>query len=176
LNGQNNHFEKLSRFVKFKENMFRPSFKHKYCSDLYYILFYLEISEGLVIYLESLDVFENLMANELKKEFAKASLENLNADDYFEKVGWIALMQEDLFLQKAKLFFTMEAYKDIIEPPKELTDQIKKELEDVSFEQMFSIIDGERKITNKDKYNARKKEYFIQVENLKKQLNGTDAS
>jgi len=113
---------------------------------------------------------------ELKKEFAKASLENLNADDYFEKVGWIALMQEDLFLQKAKLFFTMEAYKDIIEPPKELTDQIKKELEDVSFEQMFSIIDGERKITNKDKYNARKKEYFIQVENLKKQLNGTDAS
>jgi hypothetical protein len=108
---------------------------------------------------------------ELKKEFAKASLENLNADDYFEKVGWIALMQEDLFLQKAKLFFTMEAYKDIIEPPKELTDQIKKELEDVSFEQMFSIIGGERKITNKDKYNARKKEYFIQVENLKKQLN-----
>lgn len=113
---------------------------------------------------------------ELKKEFAKASLENLNADDYFEKVGWIALMQEDLFLQKAKLFFTMEAYKDIIEPPKELTNQIKKELEDVSFEQMFSIIGGERKITNKEKYNARKKEYFIQVENLKKQLNGTDAS
>jgi len=113
---------------------------------------------------------------ELKKEFAKASLENLNADDYFEKIGWIALMQEDLFLQKAKLFFTMEAYKDIIEPPKELTDQIKKELEDVSFEQMFSIMGGERKITNKDKYNARKKEYFIQVENLKKQLNGTNAS
>lgn len=112
----------------------------------------------------------------VKKDFAKLALENLNADDYFEKVGWIALMQEDLFLQKAKLFFTMEAYKDIIEPPKELTDQIKKELEDVSFEQMFSIIGGERKITNKDKYNARKKEYFIQVENLKKQLNGTDAS
>jgi hypothetical protein len=108
---------------------------------------------------------------ELKKEFAKASLENLNADDYFEKVGWIALMQEDLFLQKAKLFFTMEAYKDVIEPPKELTDQIKKELEDVSFEQMFSVVGGERKITNKEKYNARKKEYFIQVENLKKQLN-----
>lgn len=108
---------------------------------------------------------------ELKKEFAKASLENLNADDYFEKIGWIALMQEDLFLQKAKLFFTMEAYKDIIEPPKELTDQIKKELEDVSFEQMFSVVGGERKITNKEKYNARKKEYFIQVENLKKQLN-----
>ncbi len=108
---------------------------------------------------------------ELKKEFAKASLENLNADDYFEKIGWIALMQEDLFLQKAKLFFTMEAYKDIIEPPKELTDQIKKEIEDVSFEQMFSVVGGERKITNKEKYNARKKEYFIQVENLKKQLN-----
>lgn len=113
---------------------------------------------------------------EVKKEFAKASLENLNADDYFEKIGWIALMQEDLFLQKAKLFFTMEAYKDIIEPPKELTEQIKKELEDVSFEQMFSIIDGERKITNIDKYNARKKEYFIQVENLKKQFNGIDDS
>jgi hypothetical protein len=113
---------------------------------------------------------------EIKKEFAKASLDNLNADDYFEKVGWIALMQEDLFLQKAKLFFTMEAYKDIIEPPKELTDQIKKELEDVSFEQMFSIIDGERKTINKDKYEARKKEYFIQVDNLKKQLNGTEAS
>lgn len=113
---------------------------------------------------------------EIKKEFAKASLENLNADDYFEKVGWIALMQEDLFLQKAKLFFTMEAYKDIIEPPKELTDQIKKELEDVSFEQMFSVIDGKREIINKDKYDARKKEYFIQVENLKKTLNGTTDS
>lgn len=110
-------------------------------------------------------------AETVKKEFAKASLANLNADDYFEKIGWIALMQEDLFLQKAKLFFTMEAYKDVIVPPKELTDQINKELEDVNFEQMFSIIDGERKITNQSKYDARKKDYFAQVENLKKQLN-----
>lgn len=107
----------------------------------------------------------------IKKEFAQASLENLNADDYFEKIGWIALMQEDLFLHKAKLFFTMEAYKDVIVPPKELTDQINKELEDVNFEQMFSIIDGERRVSNQGKYAERKKEYFIQVENLKKSLN-----
>lgn len=110
-------------------------------------------------------------AETVKKEFAQASLENLNADDYFEKIGWIALMQEDLFLQKAKLFFTMEAYKDVIVPPKELTDQINKELEDVNFEQMFSIIDGQRKVVNPTKYDARKKDYFAQVENLKKQLN-----
>jgi hypothetical protein len=65
----------------------------------------------------------------------------------------------------------MEAYKDVIVPPKELIEQINKELEDVNFEQMFSIIDGERKITNQSKYDARKKDYFAQVENLKKQLN-----
>lgn len=112
----------------------------------------------------------------VKKEFAKASLENLNADDYFEKIGWIALMQEDLFLQKAKLFFTMEAYKDVIVPPKELTNQINKELEDVNFEQMFSIVDGQRKVVNPTKYNARKKDYFAQIENLKKQLNDSTDS
>ena len=107
----------------------------------------------------------------VKKEFAQASLENLNADDYFEKIGWITLMQEDLYLQKAKLFFTMEAYKDVITPPKELIEQIDKELEDVNFEQMFFIIDGEKKVVSPSKYNDRKKEYFTQVENLKKQLN-----
>lgn len=121
--------------------------------------------------LKSYFVEEVKKAEAVKKEFAQASLENLNADDYFEKIGWIALMQEDLYLQKAKLAFTMEAYKDIIVPPKELTDQINKELEDVSFEQMFSIIDGERKIVNQSKYNARKKEYFAQIENIKKQMN-----
>lgn len=122
-------------------------------------------------------ILKNYFAEEVKKgetvkkEFAKTSLENLNADDYFEKLGWIALMQEDLYLQKAKLFFTMEAYKDIIVPPKELTDQINKELEDVNFEQMFYIVDGERKIINQSKYDARKKDYFAQVEEIRKSFN-----
>jgi hypothetical protein len=80
--------------------------------------------------------------------------------DYFEKLGWYNIAQSDLAQQKARLFFTMEAYKDLVEPPKELKQQIEKELEGITFQQVFAIKAGERQLVDQERYDLIKDNYF----------------
>jgi len=100
---------------------------------------------------------------EVKKEIAQTALTDLNAESYFDKIGWYSIMQiQDLELLRARLFFTMEAYKDIIEPPKELKEEIDKELQNTNYTTVYAIIDNERKIVDQIRYD-KNKENFLQV-------------
>ena len=100
---------------------------------------------------------------EVKKEIAQTALTDLNAESYFDKIGWYSIIQiQDLELLRARLFFTMEAYKDIIEPPKELKEEIDKELQNTNYTTVYAIIDNERKIVDQIRYD-KNKENFLQV-------------
>lgn len=79
---------------------------------------------------------------------------------YFEKLAWYGIAQADLAEQKARLYFTMEAYKDLVEPPKEIKEAIEKELEGAQFNQVFAIKNGEREIVNQQRYDLIKNTYF----------------
>ena len=84
---------------------------------------------------------------------------------YFDKVAWVMIAQSDLAELKARLYFTMEAYKDFIEPPKEIKEAIETELEGVGLDQVFAVKNGERTIINKTKYDLIEKTYFERISN-----------
>ena len=125
-----------------------------------------------------LGIKENLEKHLLKENIEKIRLDIaekssvLSEDDFldyqFNKMGWLIALQNDLVQFKMQLYFTWTAYKDLVEPPKEIKEVIEKELDKIVFKTTYSIINGELILVDKDLLEAYKKEYVLAQEYNKK--------
>lgn len=93
---------------------------------------------------------------EIKTEFLEGDLNK----KFFDKIGYLNIAQVDLAELKARLYFTMEAYKDLVEPPKEIKEAIEKELEGAGMNQTFTVKNGEFIIVNQERYDFIKDTYY----------------
>jgi hypothetical protein len=83
-------------------------------------------------------------------------------DGYFENFGYLKIMEADLAQQKTRLFFTYEAYKDLVTMPEELETAVKKELEGITFQQVYAVKNDELKLVNEDLFIYFKSSYYAQ--------------
>jgi hypothetical protein len=86
-------------------------------------------------------------------------------------MGFVTALNGDFTQLKMQLFFTWQAYKDLVEPPKELKTVIEKELEGVQLKTVYSTINGELNLVDKGLYNQYKEQYKQVEEYTKKYLN-----
>lgn len=97
---------------------------------------------------------------DLAKEVISSNLSEDEIDDYiFEKTGWVQILNEDLRQLKIRLFHTYMAYKDLVEPPKELKEQIEEEIKEMTFKLTYSIKGDELTLVDKEAYEFYKKQF-----------------
>jgi hypothetical protein len=141
-----------------------------------YIELYLE--RVLKDYLATKEILEKSLSHESKEKARKDiaeksySLSEQELSDYtFKKMGFVTALNGDFTQLKMQLFFTWQAYKDLVEPPKELKTVIEKELEGVQLKTVYSTINGELNLVDKGLYNQYKEQYKQVEEYTKKYLN-----
>lgn len=115
------------------------------------------------------EFYKNL--SKLKEELAKESLEKTEEEIYeytFEKFGYISAIEGDLAQLKGRLYHTYEAYKDLVEIPKE----IKEEVEDLKFTLTYNIRGTDAEIVDQEAYNFYKNNFIEGQKYLKAQMGG----
>ena len=126
-----------------------------------------QLEKSLKEYLDADFYFKKYSSKEsiesVKKEIASESLEmegNENISNlYFEKLGWLSAMENDVFALKTRLYHTYEAYKNIVEIPQEIKLKIENELQDFTMRLVYDVKSGERKIVDQDLYNMIKGQF-----------------
>lgn len=87
---------------------------------------------------------------ELRKEVAQKITPQTTSEEaqeyVFQGFEKIMLHNGDFINQQNRLFYTIEAYKNIIEIPQE----IKKEVENLKFLQIFAVKDGKETVINQE--------------------------
>lgn len=87
---------------------------------------------------------------ELRKEVAQKITQETTAEQaqqlFFEGFEKIMLHNGDFIYQQNRLFYTVEAYKNLIEIPQE----IKTEVENIKFIQIFAIKDKKETVINQE--------------------------
>lgn len=103
----------------------------------------------------------------VKKEVHDQALQLDDVSDqaglYFDKIGNVEILKIDFLEVQKKLYYTYEAYKDLVQVPEE----IKTEIKDYKIKSVFAIIDGKKEIIDKDLYNSYRKqsqEYSVQLD------------
>lgn len=112
-----------------------------------------------------------------KKEIGESLLdidENTHASILFEEQGWIQYAATDLAQLRLNLYFTYEAYKDMVEIPQELKETVDEELKDVSPRYLFSVKNGEREIVDKNLYEEVKKQFIYMTELQSEKFNSSE--
>lgn len=101
--------------------------------------------------------------DEVYKEVAQAMTDTTDEEKatniYLEKVASMKLYQEDFFNQQQRLFYIVEAYKNIMEIPNE----ILKEAENFKFLQMFSIKLGKSEVIDEEALNFTKEQINLEM-------------
>jgi hypothetical protein len=97
-------------------------------------------------------------------DFAEKQLkaEDIDYNEYFDKVGIINVLESDRSKHIIKLYHYYNAYKDFIEVPQEIEDELK----DVTMSYIFAIVENEHIVVDQDSLNKIK-------ENFLKQINGS---
>lgn len=85
--------------------------------------------------------------------------EDVITDLFFEKQSKIFLFQQDFLEQQRRLFFTVEALKNQIEIPEE----IKKEVSNLTFNQIYYIKDGEEEVLSQEALDFTKNQIKEQL-------------
>jgi hypothetical protein len=97
--------------------------------------------------------------NDFAEKLLKA--EGIDYNEHFDKVGIITVLENDRSKHIIKLYHYYNAYKDFIEVPQEIEDELK----DVTMSYIFAIVDNEHVVVDQDSLNKIK-------ENFLKQING----
>lgn len=112
---------------------------------------------------------------ELRKEVAQKITPNTTPEEaqqlFFSGYEKIMLHNRDFINQQNRLFYTVEAYKNIVEIPQE----IKTEVENIRFLQIFAIKDGKETVINQEALDFTKKQIedvmnSIGIEDFKKKF------
>lgn len=125
-------------------------------------------------YTEYKDTLQTLMKKmEVNKDNFATTILNIEDEDaqneyFYEEKGWLSSANNDLAQLKMRMYFTYEAYKDIINIPEELKVRIEEELKDVSPRYVFSLKNGEKEIIDKELFNQHKEQFKLYQQQLKK--------
>lgn len=84
---------------------------------------------------------------------------------YYKEIAWIRALEGDLQQLTGRLYHTYQAYKDLIEIPQ----KIKEEIENLNFNLVFNIRGEEVEVVNKEAYDFYKKQFFEIQKHLKNQ-------
>jgi hypothetical protein len=81
-------------------------------------------------------------------DFAEKQLkaEDIDYNEYFDKVGIINVLESDRSKHIIKLYHYYNAYKDFIEVPQEIEDELK----DVTMSYIFAIVENEHVVVDQD--------------------------
>jgi hypothetical protein len=102
-----------------------------------------------------------------EQEVGREFLEDYTHEKFFDKVSYLSVAEVDLAELRMRLYFTMDAYKDLVEPPTEIKEAIEAELEGVKMNQTFTVKNGEFIIINQERYDLIKENYYNKI---KKQI------
>lgn len=111
-------------------------------------------------YLDVKNYIANIDREKIKKEVSEKVL-NIDSDEessnyFFEKLGFISILEGDLSQLQGRLFHTYEAYKDLIS---EKNLEIEKELKGIKFKIVYSIKGDELTLVEKEGYDYYKNNY-----------------
>lgn len=113
-------------------------------------------------------------ADKLKEEVAKKALELDSTEEqallFFEKIGEKDILKVDFLETKKRIYYFIQAFKDHIEIPEEILDEFK----DFEVKTVFSVINGEKQIIDKDLYNSHKTNYLNYCKQFSEQLTNPD--
>ncbi len=118
------------------------------------------IEKDLREYLDYKLLFESKIKEfeDTQEDFAKQAMEKeFSAEEMFDKRGFLNLIQYDLALAFSRLFYTYEAYKDIVEIPQEVEQTIQKELNNQTEQHIYS---SKGELVNKELYEQRKQQFL----------------
>lgn len=121
---------------------------------------------------------DNKNIEKLKKEVHDQALkfETLEekASFYFDELGYKSLIHVDLMEKKKELYYVYQAYKDLIEIP----SNIIEELIEYKVNTVFAIIDGEKTVLDKNLYDSYRKqsvEWSIETDKYNQIINNQGA-
>jgi len=114
---------------------------------------------------------------QLKKQAHNEAIELETLDEqaayFFDKIGVKDVLRIDFLELQKKLYYTYEAYKDLIE----VSPEIIEELKDYKIKSVFAIVGGKKEIIDKDLYSSYKeqhKQYARDLANYQKVIEGTN--
>ena len=85
---------------------------------------------------------------------------------FYKEIAWISALEGDLQQLTGRLYHTYQAYKDLIEIPQ----KIKEEVENLKFTIVFNVRAGEVEIVDKEAYEFYKTQFFEGQKYLKSQM------
>ena len=85
---------------------------------------------------------------------------------FYKEIAWISALEGDLQQLTGRLYHTYQAYKDLIEIPQ----KIKEEVENLKFTLVFNVRAGEVEIVDKEAYEFYKTQFFEGQKYLKSQM------
>lgn len=85
---------------------------------------------------------------------------------FYKEIAWITALEGDLQQLTGRLYHTYQAYKDLIEIPQ----KIKEEVENLKFTLVFNVRAGEVEIVDKEAYEFYKTQFFEGQKYLKSQM------
>lgn len=85
---------------------------------------------------------------------------------FYKEIAWISALEGDLQQLTGRLYHTYQAYKDLIEIPQ----KIKEEVENLKFTLVFNVRAGEVETVDKEAYEFYKTQFFEGQKYLKSQI------
>ena len=85
---------------------------------------------------------------------------------FYKEIAWISALEGDLQQLTGRLYHTYQAYKDLIEIPQ----KIKEEVKNLKFTLVFNVRAGEVEIVDKEAYEFYKTQFFEGQKYLKSQM------
>lgn len=99
-------------------------------------------------------------AEELKQEVAEKALKKETFEEemlvYFQEFGENSILNLDFIEVTKKLMHYCEAFQDLVEIPKNISEEIGE----FKVKTVFAIVDGKKEIIDRDLYNVYKKQYL----------------
>lgn len=111
---------------------------------------YVEYENFLKSIIKPLDVVRKEVAEKITVETTEEEVMEI----YFNDVEKSLLHRRDFVNQQQRLFFTVEAYKDVMEIPQEILEKVKG----MSFIQIFGIKNGKEEVINEEALEYTKKQ------------------
>ena len=117
---------------------------------------YIEYENFLKSIIKPIDVVRKEIAEKITAETTEEEVTEL----YFNNVEKTLLHRRDFVEQRQRLFYTVEAYKDLMEIPQEIKDKVKE----MSFIQIFGVKIGKEEVMNEEALEFTKKQIRTELE------------
>lgn len=121
---------------------------------------------------------ESKSAEKIKKEVHDQALQLDTVEEqsglYFDRLGNLEILKLDYLEQQKKLYYFIEAYRELVEIP----EDILNEFLDYKVPMVFAIVGGKKEIIDKnlyDSYRKKSQEYSVQLDKYNQMMQNREA-